>query len=62
VADTAGADALAAALEATVHGHAALLIDGSFGPGEDAVRAASDQAAGVTLALIQGRGALQQPD
>jgi AcrR family transcriptional regulator len=61
VADTAGADALAAALEATVHGHAALLIDGSFGPGEDAVRAASDQAAGVTLALIQGRGALQQP-
>jgi AcrR family transcriptional regulator len=60
-ADTGAADALAAALEATVHGHAVLLIDGSFGPGEDAVRAAADQAAGATLAIIQGRGALQPP-
>jgi AcrR family transcriptional regulator len=58
VGDAAGADALAAALEATVHGHAVLLIDGEYGRGADAVRVAADKAAGATLALIAGRNAL----
>jgi AcrR family transcriptional regulator len=57
--DPRAAAALAAAAEATAHGHAMLLIDGSFGQGEDAIRTAADQAASATLALIQGRAALQ---
>jgi AcrR family transcriptional regulator len=56
--DAAAADALAAVLEATAHGHAALLIDGEYGQGPDAIHAAADQAAGATLALIEGRKAL----
>ncbi len=59
--DAAAADALAAALEATAHGHAALLIDGEYGQGPDAVRAAADRAASATLALIEGRKALHPP-
>jgi AcrR family transcriptional regulator len=59
--DPGAAAALAAAAEATAHGHAMLLLDGSFGPGGDAVRAAADQAASATLALIHGRTALQPP-
>jgi AcrR family transcriptional regulator len=58
--DPAAANALAAAVEASAHGHAALLIDGSYGQGEDAVIVAAGQAASATLALIQGRAALDQ--
>lgn len=57
--DQATADALAAALEATAHGHAALLRDGEYGAGPDAVRIAADKAAAATLALIAGRQALR---
>jgi AcrR family transcriptional regulator len=56
--DAAAADALAAVLEASAHGHATLLLDGEYGQGSDAVRVAADQAAGATLALIAGRKAL----
>jgi AcrR family transcriptional regulator len=56
--DAAAADALVAVLEANAHGHAALLLDGEYGQGRDAVRVAADQAAGATLALIDGRKAL----
>jgi AcrR family transcriptional regulator len=59
--DAAAADALAGALEAAAHGHAALLVDGEYGQGPDAVRVAADRAAGATLALIEGRKALQSP-
>jgi AcrR family transcriptional regulator len=57
--DAVAAAGLAAVLEASAHGHAALLIDGEYGEGPEAVRVAADQAAGATLALIQGRKALQ---
>jgi AcrR family transcriptional regulator len=56
--DAAAADALVAVLEANAHGHAALLLDGEYGQGPDAVRVAADQAAGATLALIDGRKAM----
>jgi|Tabmets5t2r1_1033131.scaffolds.fasta_scaffold00353_4 AcrR family transcriptional regulator len=56
--DPRGAEALAAVLEASAHGHAALLLEGEYGQGPDAVRVAVDQAAGATLALIEGRKAL----
>jgi AcrR family transcriptional regulator len=59
--DAAAADALAGALEATAHGHAALLLDGEYGEGAGAVRAAADRAAFATLALIEGRKALRGP-
>jgi AcrR family transcriptional regulator len=55
--DPAAAEALAGALEATAHGHAALLVDGKYGRGPKAVRAAADRAAEATLALLEGRGA-----
>jgi AcrR family transcriptional regulator len=54
----AAAHTLAAVLEASAHGHAALLLDGEYGEGADAVRAAADQAARATHALIGGRNAL----
>jgi AcrR family transcriptional regulator len=57
--DDTTAEALAAALEATAHGHAALLRDGDYGDGPDAVRVAADRAAAATLALIAGRQALR---
>jgi AcrR family transcriptional regulator len=57
--DDTTAGALAAALEATAHGHAALLRDGEYGDGPDAVRVAADRAAAATLALIAGRQALR---
>jgi AcrR family transcriptional regulator len=59
--DTAVAKALSDAVEATAHGHAALLIDGDYGEGSDAVAAAADMAAAATLALIAGRAALSRP-
>ncbi len=57
--DEATAAALAAALEATAHGHATLLRDGEYGAGPEAVRVAADRAAAATLALIAGRQALR---
>ena len=60
--DQAAADAVAGALEATAHGHAALLLDGEYGEGPDAVRSAADRAAAATLALIEGREALRAAD
>jgi AcrR family transcriptional regulator len=56
--DAAAAEALAGAMEATAHGHAALLINGDYGHGTDAVQAAADKAAAATLALVAGRQAL----
>jgi hypothetical protein len=50
-----------AVAEATAHGHATLLLDGSFGDEEDPVSSAADQAASATLALIKGRTALRRP-
>ena len=58
--DAKAADALMAAVEATAHGHAALLLDGSFDDEADPVGSAADQAARATLALIQGRSALRR--
>jgi AcrR family transcriptional regulator len=45
---------LAAAVEAVVHGHAMLLLDGRFGRGRRAVTRAADSAARSTLALVDG--------
>jgi AcrR family transcriptional regulator len=59
--DAKAADALMAAAEATAHGHAALLLDGSYDEEDDPVGSAADQAASATLALIQGRSALRRP-
>jgi AcrR family transcriptional regulator len=53
--DSGDADALATAIEAAAHGHAALLLDGEFGPGNDAVELAGERAARATLALIESR-------
>jgi AcrR family transcriptional regulator len=66
VAEICGGDPLAAralgeAAEATAHGYAMLLLDGSFGSGTDAIAVASGQAARAVLALIRGRAALQPP-
>ena len=59
--DPAAAEALADALEASAHGHAMLLLDGSYGEDPEAIGRAAEQAARATLALIQGRAALQRP-
>jgi AcrR family transcriptional regulator len=57
--DTAAADALADAVEATAHGYAMLLIDGEYGAGPDAVQAAAARANASAQALIAGRHALR---
>jgi AcrR family transcriptional regulator len=49
---------LASAIVATAHGHATLMLDGTFGSGPAAVKAAAEQAAAATLALISGRDLL----
>lgn len=46
---------LADAVEAAAHGHATLLLDGSFGEGGRAVELAADRAARVTLAIVESR-------
>jgi hypothetical protein len=56
--DAQSASALENALEAIARGHAAQLLDGYYGEGPDAIDRAAEQAARVTLALIQGRAAL----
>jgi AcrR family transcriptional regulator len=52
---------LALAIVATAHGHATLMLDGTFGTGDHAVEAAAEQAAAAALALIAGREALSGP-
>ena len=59
--DEARAEDLATAIEATVHGHALLLLDSSSGQDEAAVDLAAERTARATLALIEGRGLLGQP-
>jgi AcrR family transcriptional regulator len=46
---------LAAAVEATAHGYAMLLLDGSLGQGNKAAKRAAARAARATLALIESR-------
>jgi AcrR family transcriptional regulator len=46
---------LASAIVATAHGHAMLMLDGTFGSGAGGVQDAAEQAAAATLALISGR-------
>jgi AcrR family transcriptional regulator len=52
---------LAAALEATAHGHALLLLDGRFGAGEQVAEQAGERAARAVLALIASRAILSEP-
>jgi AcrR family transcriptional regulator len=53
-----GAARLASAIVATAHGHAVLMLDGTFGSGHNAVETAAEQAAAAVLALISGRESL----
>jgi AcrR family transcriptional regulator len=53
-----GAARLASAIVATAHGHAILMLDGTFGSGHNAVETAAEQAAAAVLALISGRESL----
>jgi AcrR family transcriptional regulator len=55
------ADDLVMAVSATAHGHAAFLLDGAFGTGEDSVDTAVTHAASVTLALVAGYGVMGRP-
>ena len=57
--DQAAAARLVSAIVATAHGHAMLMLDGTFGSGREAADTAAQQAATATLALITGRQALQ---
>jgi AcrR family transcriptional regulator len=59
--DKLATEALAAAVEATAHGHAMLLLDGRFGAGPRAAARAATSAARATLALIDGRDRLLPP-
>jgi AcrR family transcriptional regulator len=62
--DPEAAAALEDALEASARGHAALLLEGSYGEGPEAIDRAAARAARATLALIEGfrvRAALQRP-
>lgn len=59
--DKLAAGALAAAVEATAHGHATLLLDGRFGTGSRAATHAATSAARATLALLDGRDKLRPP-
>jgi AcrR family transcriptional regulator len=56
--DAAAVQHLVTAVAATAHGHAVLLLDGSFGAGPQAVDAAVAGATRATAALVAGRGAL----
>ena len=56
--DQAAAARLVSAIVATAHGHATLMLDGTFGSGQQAAEAAARQAAAAALALIAGREAL----
>lgn len=52
---------LAVAVEATAHGHAALLLEGDFGDTASAVAEAADRAGRATLALVASRHLLSVP-
>jgi AcrR family transcriptional regulator len=56
--DQAVAARLVSAIVATAHGHAMLMLDGTFGQGRQAAETAAAQASAATLALITGREAL----
>ena len=56
--DQAAAARLVSAIVATAHGHATLMLDGTFGSGREGAEAAARQAAAAALALIAGREAL----
>ena len=56
--DEAAAVVLGDALEAVAHGHAMLLIDGSYGDAPGTVQDVAGRAANTALALIAGRAAL----
>jgi AcrR family transcriptional regulator len=56
--DQAAAARLVSAIVATAHGHATLMLDGTFGSGREAAETAARQAAAAALALIAGREAL----
>ena len=56
--DQAAAARLVSVIVATAHGHAALMLDGTFGSGREAAEAAAEQAAAAVLALVAGREAL----
>jgi AcrR family transcriptional regulator len=58
--DEPAAARLTSAIVATAHGHAMLMLDGTFGSGPEAVEAAAGQAAAATLALIAGRKSLRK--
>lgn len=57
--DPDASEQLADAIEATAHGYAMLLTDQPGSPDPAAISQAAAQAAGATLALIQGRAALR---
>jgi AcrR family transcriptional regulator len=57
--DEAAAARLVSAIVATAHGHAMLMLDGTFGSGRLAADTAAGQASAATLALITGREALK---
>jgi AcrR family transcriptional regulator len=56
----APAEDLAIAVEATAHGHAALLLEGDSGQPSQAVELAAERAARATLALVESRHLLHQ--
>jgi AcrR family transcriptional regulator len=56
--DEEAAAALGDALEAVAHGHAMLLLDGSYGDAPGTVQEVASRAANAALALIAGRAAL----
>ena len=53
--DQAAAARLVSVIVATAHGHAMLMLDGTFGSGQQAADTAAGQAGQATLALITGR-------
>jgi AcrR family transcriptional regulator len=57
--DSAEAEALSDAIEASAHGYAMLLTDGEYGQGPDVVGATADRAIASARALIAGRRALR---
>ena len=57
--DSAVAEALSDAIEASAHGYAMLLTDGEYGQGPDVVDATADRAIASARALIAGRRALR---
>jgi AcrR family transcriptional regulator len=59
--DEAAGARLGSAVVATAHGHAMLLLDGTFGTGPPAATAAAGQAEAAARALIDGRSRLTEP-